>query len=245
MKKILIIIFVLIIICIFLMQACEPPPFYTKDNKDLYSIALHSVLGASGYQLDEVVVLEEDGYGRKIFAARLFSGVPLGVFISQKTDDQYAYYYEDVNFLIKDQGVSILTKENVYECFSMEAIKELKEQNDWEKEQSSRECFKVPICGEKGYLQDKIPNKMIERAGERVFSNLVYETPMCEDAFGHIIWYMEGFANKEDTQRKCYVFLFNADGELKSDEALMEINDIWDYRDQMIAFKEVNGWNKS
>ena len=39
---------------------------------------------------------------------------------------------------------------------------------------------------------------MIKRAGECVFSNLVYETPMCEDALGHIIWYMEGFVNKED-----------------------------------------------
>ena len=234
---------IIIIICILLAQACEPLPVYRKDNKDLYSVAIHSVLGASGYQLDEIVVLEEDEYGRKLFAAHLFRVAPLGVFVSQKTDNQFAYYYEDVNYLLKDTYPA-MSKEEILKVISLDEIESLKERNDWGKEQSTRECIKVPIKGEKRYLEKKIPHKTIKNVGKQNFYNMIYEEPLCEDSFGHIIWYMEGIVNKGDSEHRIFVFFFNADGTLKGDDAIMEINDIWDYSEQMIAFKEANHWNK-
>ena len=244
-KKCVWVLVIAFIVCSFVMQACEPWPFYRGKNKDLYSIALHSALGATGYQQDKISVLEEDEYGRKLFIVgfRYVHGI-LGVFISQKTDDQYAYYYEDVNFLIKDKCVSSYDKDEIYKYFTFEAVEALKERNDWGKEVGSRECFKVPITGGKQYLKEKLSNKTIKKAGKQVFYNTIYEMPLCEDSYGHIIWYMEGLVNKGDDHHRYYVFFFNTDGTLKGDDAIMEIEDIWNYSEQMIAFKEVNHWNK-
>ena len=56
---------------------------------------------------------------------------------------------------------------------------------------------------------------------------------------------MQGYVSDEPKTMKYYVVFFNANGTVKGDDAIMEIKDIWDYRDQLIAFKEVNHWNKA
>ena len=71
------------------------------------------------------------------------------------------------------------------------------------------------------------------------------DTPMCEDSFGNIIWFMKGHGKEDVSKELYYVLYLKSDGTLKSNEAIMEINDIWDYRDQMIAFKAANHWNEA
>lgn len=246
------IVLIVLMVLSALMQAClawGPPVIYKKNDTDLYSVAIHSLAGVYSSGLDEILVLDEDEYGRKLFFANLgrssLLGDISGIFISQNTDVSYAYYYEDRNYIIKSGSVNKVSKETVYGRFSPEEINTLKAQNDWGKEARSRECFKVPKTGDKFYLRDELSDEKINSVGETIFIKKKGDTPMCEDSFGSLIWFMQGYVSDEPKTMKYYVVFFNADGTVKGDDAIMEIKDIWDYRDQLIAFKEVNHWNKA
>ena len=234
-----------------LMQGClalGPSVSYKKKDVNLYSEAIHSLLGVYSSGMDEIFVLDEDEYGRKLFFANLsrssIVGDIAGIFISQNTDDSYAYYYEDRNYIVKAGCINKVTKEKVYEKFSSETIKTIKEQNDWGKEERSRDCFKVPIRGDKFYLNDQVSDKSINAIVGTILYKRTGDIPMCEDSFGHIIWFAKGLVSEEDPQERYYVFFFNADGTLKGGDAIMEIDDIWNYSEQMISFKEANHWNQ-
>ena len=253
MKKIIKIILLMVVFVASLsVQGCitlSAPTTYKGDNTDLYSEAIHSLLGITSSGFSGIIVLDEDEYGRKLFTADLndkyFYNYSLAcIFISQKTDDQYVYFYEDINYAIKEQSPqSLFAKETIYERFSSEEIELLKEQNDWGKEQNSKDLFKAPITGDKAYLFQKVSMKDRMSVQDLVVSSSeITPFPLCEDSFGNSIWVTKG-TGKDDGQEKIYVALLNTDGKLKSDNAIMEIINIWDYRDQMIAFKEVNGWN--
>lgn len=248
---------VLLLVCVFLLQAClawGAPVTYEGKNVDLYSEAIHSLLGIASYGFSGILILEEDEYGRKLFTASLRDGYYDGqlacIFISQKSDDQYVYYYEDINYEIKKQPRgSSFTKEAVYERFSSEEIELLKKRNDWEKEKRSKELFKAPIAGNKFYLSNVVSeNTMTELRDSLGFLSSAWGyVPLCQDGYENTLMLLSGNREGEpqgDNFNHFYAVLFSAEGKLKSDNAVMEVTDIWDYRDQMIAFKEANGWNK-
>jgi len=73
----------------------------------LFTVAIYSLLGARGYTPEyhgyvptDIKVLEEDDYGRVLFAyCEDQNGTVTTLLIIQKSDEKYSYYYPDYNFI--------------------------------------------------------------------------------------------------------------------------------------------------
>jgi len=161
---------------------------YKGEYPELYSIAVNSILGASGSSPGEwgpfpvfLETWEEDGYGRKTFFYS--EGDMYSLLISQKTDEKYAYFYPDYNFVNADAknnttvGMTAIMlaqaieseEPKVENCFGYyrvdepknlfteEIVEELKAKNDWGKEIDLNKCAKVETQRKK--IQPEIDKK--------------------------------------------------------------------------------------
>ena len=67
------------------------------------------------------------------------------------------------------------------------------------------------------------------------------------DNNGNVIFFMRGSYRSVETQRLAhypsFLFMFDAEGNLVEDTGIMELTDLWDYRNQLREFKEINGWS--
>ena len=114
---------------------------YHGEYPELFSVAINSILGTAGYGSDGELVfdsaiglVEEDSYGRILFIYYECNEISqYSLVICQKSDDNYAYFYPDYNF------ISISIEEYLYDyevleavdSFPVDEIEELKTKNDW------------------------------------------------------------------------------------------------------------------
>ena len=118
------------IICLFLLvnmlffASCDMFYKYRGDEYDLFTVAMNSLLGMTGKSFRRPPVLEikeTDNYGRTLFYYYESDEVSRHHFIiSQKSDSEFVYYYEDYNF-ISSSNIEI----------SNDDIENLKYANDW------------------------------------------------------------------------------------------------------------------
>ena len=66
MKKRLVL--ALIILAVFVLSACDDYTFYDGSHPELFVIASHSLLGVSGGLWEDIMILDEDAFGRILFA---------------------------------------------------------------------------------------------------------------------------------------------------------------------------------
>jgi len=99
----------LIIVMMVVLTGCvlirPPEPVYVGDYPELFSVAVSSVLGMGsdiGWDHPEIVVLEEDNYGRIIFEYDEGHLYPSRLII-QKVEDGYAYFYPHYNFILSSR----------------------------------------------------------------------------------------------------------------------------------------------
>lgn len=122
---------------------------YKGEYPHLYTVAINSVLTSGmiltphSYDSAEVYKLDEDEYGRELF---VYFGSPIGTvggtssaIICQAHDDKYAYWYDNINYVLSPYGSYIEEFESGVSNDSQrgipsEWIEELKERNDWGKE---------------------------------------------------------------------------------------------------------------
>jgi len=77
--------------------------------------------------------LDTDDYGRKLFAFSNPEGVGIaGVFITQKYDNKYVYYYDNVSYFCTDRILE----------YSPEQLDALKQANDWNKPLNEEKIIK-------------------------------------------------------------------------------------------------------
>jgi hypothetical protein len=147
-KKVLILIAILIVfipISILWDRSLSYRPKYTGEHPELFSVAVNSLLGTKGYAQSErpfqpeLVLQEEDNYGRKLFFYNELEGISAySLVISQKSDSEYVYFYPDYNFISSED-----------EVFSDEETEVLKRKNDWGKEINEDKCTKTNIVTKK------------------------------------------------------------------------------------------------
>lgn len=136
---------------------------YSGNYPDLYTVAINSLLWNKGHsdKIDrfcdsEINILEKDEIGRilYIYYEDYYDGGTISfssLIIAQYLADDYVYYYEDCNYLIKEQE---FYADELSE-FSREEIEELKKANDWDKELDLSKCIKKQVVREKQGLPFK------------------------------------------------------------------------------------------
>ncbi len=217
---------------------------YSGSNPDLYTVAINSLLWNKGhsnksakYCDSEISILENDEFGRTLFTyyEDYYTDISFSsLIIMQSSVDGYVYYYEDLNYLIKEQ----IAYSHTLEEFSQEEIDYLKEVNDWGKELDLSKCIKKQTIRNK---QD-VPTdtKTIEHEvreqfnveDENIFIN--YLTSANNKNF---VFYGAVRRVKEDN---IYFAAFvNSEGEII--DWLVPQN-LYSYQEELKNFKLKNGW---
>ncbi len=263
MKNKVLVTFLMIFCFIPALIGCEKGVPYSGEDYDLFSVALNSLLGVSGYSgkgaTPKIIIIEEDSYGRKLFSYQSDGFVAAySVLICQKSDDNYAYYYPDYNFISAEYKSNV----NVESLFTTEEINELKQLNDWNKEIDEEKCVKVKIIKEKKntkitketekkfrYLMREIATDTGYKGDDTLFRNAILCTT---DDYGRKLYYVngvgydaygEGVSPNSVSRDFHLVVIFNPDGTFDEIKCVIELTDYYKYQTQVKNFKGLNNWN--
>ncbi|MDR1940053.1 MAG: hypothetical protein LBQ40_04580, partial [Clostridiales bacterium] len=113
-----------------------------------------------------------------------------------------------------------------------------KEKNDWGKEIREDLLIKAPIKNSKKLPMSNRKLRNIFESKVEKYSGASYLT---EDSYGRCIYYVLG--RDSDGEHKSYTMMVSKDGSYDSENFLMEIDYMTDYREQLKEFKERNRWN--
>jgi len=223
---------------------------YDGEYPELYTAAIHSLLGSTGYIQSErsfpaiIKEIDEDAYARKLFI--YYEGSHISTYslmISQKSDDEYTYFYPDYNFISVEESKwqHTATLGPPEDDFTTEEIEELKRNNDWNKPINIDRCIKAKIVREKemGQIEYKELEKLYyetlgENAGPHPRHRIHF---LVTDNYGRSVYLLEG--NSEAAT----VIVFQPDGSYE-EHGIMELKELQNYQDELKEFKELNGWNE-
>ena len=227
---------------------------------DLFTVTSNSILGVWG-DADPVIVLEEDEYGRSMFFHWGSSHITKegegsgfwAIVICQKTDSRgkYTYFYPEVNFLLfrvvlPDEPLyggdtEKLTK-TAYALATEKELNDFKLRNDWNKPIDEAKCSKVKVSRAGRGIEDKL---LSDKEKERICNYLHPESTyrdwadmyLTSDAYDRHIYFFKDWKNRESG--KSYLLMLFPDGSYHA----AELNDTWNFQDDLKAFKDVNNWN--
>lgn len=252
--------FILAALMLLSFAGCHPPAGGSRP--DLFVVATHSLLGVWGSGLEDTMILEEDDFGRVMFAylgrTRTSDNhdTPfniLAVVVAQRPGRgvfaRHSYFYDGVNVIfceveVQPEGYQLpyahhfLNEDFVMEHFFEEQLEQLKAENSWNEELNRDKFFRVRVA--RGNKSRHMTNVFVETQREafwdasslgRALSHAhLGSIPLTMDKNGNVIYFWER-----------WIFMFDSDGEL-IEGAVMELTDLWDYRDELREFKEANGW---
>ena len=240
---------------------------YGGEYPDLYTVAINSVIGSVGYHPGErifdpeIAILETDSKGRTLFVYNELTSIfgdssLVALCIVQKSDTNWAYYYEDYNYIfantINEFEVNKESQFIYYEYVDIpgvwikvdkEKMENLKKQNDWEKEINLNKCVskqlmtnkKEPTIEENGL--DKIYQNAFKLKNEEVPSLNSYCTYCYKDNYDKHLYLMEHY--NVDVQESPYRVVLIENKEYIDS---IEISG-YDFQEKVKRFKEQNGWN--
>ena len=248
MKKIL-----LIVLLIFatILTSCGYSG-YSGDRLDLFSVAVNSVLFVNGYSWGadfacdpHIEIIDEDSYGKTMFLYRedYYKGSDISfsaLIVCQGSNEKEVFYYEDVNYIVKEQEPYTATS---IERFTIDEIEYLKSVNDWNKEIDYDRCIRKEIVKTK----EKIPDE--EKIQELIVDNFAlvkgeyslfvdFLTANADQTkyiiYGHIRY------TRTDQEGICFIGLVE-NGDFIELSALT-LSDAYDYKAEFVEFKKSNKW---
>ena len=220
---------------------------YSGERTDLYTVAVNSVLwntghssGADRYYDSEIKILETDTYGRVLYTYYEKTHETLAfssLIISQHSSDGYVYYYEDYNYLIKEQKLY----SGELRQFSQEETENLKTLNDWGKEPDLNKCTKKEIIRDKQHIPtDK---GAIEEKARLQFgitgNDYICLRYLTSDTSGNFIVYETVYAYNNSDNNIRFVAFVNSEGDVLD---WLVPQDLYNYREELRSFKSRNGW---
>lgn len=220
---------------------------YSGNYVDLYTVAINSVLWNVGhsYGADRAIdssikVLEHDEFGRTLFTYRekYYSGTELSfssLIILQASLNEYSYYYEDYNFLIRKQDPYAYVVE-----FTQEEIDDLKAINDWGTELNLGKCIKKKTLRKKQNIpieNNTITNQVLrafncEKNDCKIFIHLLTSDDECR----FIIY---GMIKIFDGDNIYFAALANSEGDVVD---WLVPDSLYNYQEELRSFKQKNGW---
>lgn len=223
---------------------------YSGDRRDLYTEAVNSVLWNNGHSFSadryadaQIEIIEEDSYGRTLFTyyEKYYAGASISfsaLLVSQASTKDEVFYYEDINYIVKEQVIYEVPKE-----FEDAEIEKLKEANDWNEEINLDKCIKKKITNLKPSVpfEEEIKNKVIDEfhLADTDYS-LFIDFLTNDSADSNFIVY--GYVDRYDEDEMYFISLIESSGgALKQIELLVPSNAL-DCQSELIEFKRANGW---
>lgn len=238
---------------------------YSGDYPAAYTVAINNFFGSAGHSSNgeiigssEIGIIETDSQGRVLFYYHegiLDEGCGYGIL--QKTVDGYAYYYEDDCVLCAEDDWSGSGEVTHEEWFTVEELNAFKERNDWEQKINEEKCTKKAVVskkpGEKLKLKEKdfekvtkdwlINNGFLIKSDKRVCSTKNF---FMADDYGREIYciYVNEYRLAGVIKGPIILaVMFMPDSSCDADVSVIRINDMQNYREQMKAFRQENGWD--
>lgn len=220
-----------------------------------------------------IKIIETDAYGRTLFYYDeglscydkdfqyddAHKNYYYAVLIMQKANDGFVYYYEDVCFeihLVLDVKLFEIDEEVKRKDFS-----HLKESNDWGKPMNEDKCVKkrtttrnkgVLDISEKTFKQITREYATIigDKGNDTIYRFDLYSTSDCYGRELYYVWgvsrdvYGEGISPTSTSQYFDFAIIFNPDGSYNKNTCIIEIQDIINFKEELILFKIKNQWNQ-
>ena len=240
-----------IITILFICVGCNPLQ-YEGNNKELFTVAAHNVLGGDYGYSSRTKVIEEDNQGRILFLYRFSSVLTddedghnryiYALCICQHFDDKDTYFYEDICAIVK-------TESN----FEDSEVEQLKKINDWNEplyygKMTAREYIhegtSKRICSQSLTKSAEEYIKNYNKSATEHDIRIIYiDTDKNGKALFLANVYDESVKNNfiiRDTI-KLYVVIVQ-ENEIYDSKEVMEIKNLLDYQLQVHEFKIRNGW---
>lgn len=254
-----------ILLCvIFLLPlaSCIDPDFdYEGEYPDLAAAALYSIPGVTSEANDQFLILEQDSYGRVMYLGLLhggyliredinnWSGGVLTVMITQKTEDNAVWFYEDQNYVMKIVPENMtVTEETVAEHFSEASLAALKEKNDWDRpfEADHPSLYKAPVFLDKdGSPPVKMTASAINSVERIIDEANTRQSFLRQHEDGRTLFFVLAIHQETDpTTYAWYMVICNSKGRLIDEEkGICLLNRTDDLAEQVCRFCAENGWS--
>ncbi len=251
MKKVLLFLIVFLFFVSFFV-GCIPAldnfSTYRQAYPEYFTAVIHSIPGAYEGDTIRFIKLEEDSYGRILFAGMdnfISSPNPnsksLCLVVIQAVNSGTVSYIEDYNYAIKEiTEASALTTHLVNKVFSNDEIRSLQEQNHWNENWNGLTVVKEISRSREDPFDGDYRKKAFSEISQ--YYNASCDRLLTVDSRGNAIYVLREYnRNAADGSEygKAYFMWVDTNGAVG---AIEEIKDLWDYRDQLIDFKAANGW---
>lgn len=231
---------------------------YGGTKPELYTVIANNVLGAGSSEFESISIIEEDSYGRVLFFyagnySNIYQKKLRIISICQKSDNKYAYYYEDDCFFVCEDFEASLSISEILPLVQDE-LEELKNLNDWNQELNESKMTSAKIV--KNFTQKleyHDDSQHYKTALSSVKCSEGYSWDyyiMCSDKFGRQLILMQEnpndatVSNQLEDVRTFLVIVPNSGYVSKKSVLELTAEQLYDYRDIIKDFKESNNWNK-
>lgn len=242
---------IIIMMCMltcFDLTGCRDTLYYYDEHPDAYTVLIRSILGVDGSENVGIIQLEQDSYGRTLYAAKTCATIVneacdqiLALLVVQSSDEKTVCYLEgNCYILCSVPNEWKISEETIKERFVQEEIAALKERNNWN----------LPLTGTMAIRS--IQRKNISPYDHSVGRGLVtkhsrfydsrYENYLDSDAAGRAIYFVREYDKKgtlEEHSRKGFLIFVDSDGIART---IVELTDVMNFQDQLDLFKAENGW---
>lgn len=245
-------IYVLLIIFIIIsLTSCDPPFYYNGEEEYMYlwGVAASNLPGAYSSNGEGIAEsIQTDSYGRVLFKYKEgtwlteFEVDTYAYFICQKHDDINSYYYENICYIMADS----------WEFFSEAEINKLKKMNDWELplEKEKMLSCSIPNSYTKKPYKVSYNKKTVVKAFKELTGNNEIDDRriccLCNDSEGKVLVFIRDIEYIEENQYRygnSYIIIIDKDGSYSKD-SIIQLDNFYNHRDQLIDLKELNGWNR-
>lgn len=221
----------------------EDAAYYTETINSLLWCRGNSSDGARIYR-PKIEIVEKDAYGRVLFSYRegfstdhedLSSLNIYGFLIMQAEDDEFVYYYEDVNYVC-------VNFTDYREDVCSRKVDELKIANDWGKELNLDKCIKKIKSTRKikNNLDSSVNGFIDKKEKEAGIDFRVCVS--AQDDFGRTIISMSEFGGTP-WQGRLIVCIIQPDGSVVCSDDYSLVFDYFEYSNDLQVLKDKANWN--
>ena len=260
-----------LLLIVLMLSGCFSGPLphaYLGPYADLNSEVTNSILGIYGVDNNTIVVVEEDSYDRRLFAywgqtnaadTTLKNSHWIYAFlITQKSNEKFVYFYPDYNFILyrgESERTVRLSNEELVQRAKDPAyaydIEWLKQKNGWGEPLDESKMVGVLVSQqnlERASNFTLVSDEAKEKARRQIASYNDGEERgaflyLTTDDYARHIYFFRVIKDEDESYLKSYVVMFNKDGSFDEVNGIMEITNLWNYQDDLKAFKDRNGWN--
>lgn len=235
--------FLIVMLTMIVLAGCT----YRGRDLDLYRMVVYNVpctFSVNEGETADTEVVEKDSYGRRLFSYSMYRDKGFNGYericiyaICQKSDKNYAYFYEDIFFIIADS----------FESFEEGDIENLKKLNDWDQPLNQDRLAKTSMDTKYTNYRRQINSREIFESTILENTDLIASPYLVNVDKNEKVFYYVGVSSidKEGIAKyhNSYFMMLNSDGSYDPDNFVVEIEDIYNYHDQMRTFKKKNGWS--